>query len=181
MEEVKEIRKRLDTIGLILRNLRPVDGFDLSVSDKDMGQIHIPAELVSVVNTPVQTTEINNAERSIFMSKAWLGKVLQYCGTPSPYPKDGERHSVKDIEATADRANQANVDFIKSDFTDLNHIEIVDMLRQAINVISESIEKLNVSDKGREAAISRTNAWNYCVEARLHLGFELERIRETNA
>lgn len=178
MEEVKEIRKVLDSVGLILKDLRPLDGFDLSVSDKDMGQIHIPAELVSVVNTPVQSTEINNAEKSIFMSKAWLGKVLQYCGTPSPYPKDGERHSVKDIEPTADRMD---INVFKQSFEGLNHVELVDKLRVTIDNITKSIETLNVADKGREAAISRTNAWTYCVEAKLHLGFELERIRETNA
>lgn len=178
MGEVKEIRKVLDSVGLVLRELRPIDGFDLSVSDKDMGLIHIPAELVSVVNTPVQTTEINNAEKSIFMSKAWLGKVLQYCGTPSPYPKDGERHTVKDIEPTADRMD---VSVFKETFEGLTHIEVVDKLRVVIDKISEDIKNLNVADKGREAAISRTNAWTYCVEAKLHLGFELERIRETNA
>lgn len=111
-------------------------------------------------------------------AKAWLGKCLGELGIESPYKKDGERHSVSDIEPTAERSPGFLVDI--NLWESMNHIEQIDYLREDLGKISEEIKHLSTSGQTREFAIARTNAYNYVCEARFELGFELENIRESS-
>lgn len=133
------------------------------------------------------TREMFEASESLLMSKAWLGKILEEMKVESPYPKDGERHSVKDIEPTADVAISTEVQRETAkdlggvySFDTLNQIEKIDNLRQSIQVEINNIKEIDTFEETREFAIARTNAYNYACEARFYLGFELARIRETN-
>lgn len=124
--------------------------------------------------------EITQATRSILFGKAWLGKLLGELGVESPYPKDGERHDLKDIEETADKASPTDKASLTYEvpFTDFNQIEMVDILRQKLNELVDEVVEINTTDHTREFSIARTNAYTKFSEARFWLGFELERIRE---
>lgn len=126
--------------------------------------------------------ELAISERSLYLAKAWLGKVLGSLGNDSPYPNDGERNSIKDIEPTAEQFK----DIIEVDRT-LNTIQKVDRCRQKIESLVETLidksfdnelSKYAFKNDDKQMSIAKTNAYNYLCEARFWLGFELQRIRE---
>lgn len=118
--------------------------------------------------------ELNQAVRNLLFGKAWLGKVLAELDVASPYPADGTRKSVKDIEPTADKGNSAGWS------KDLNHIERVDKCRQIIDGFAKELKDLELPRGTWGMAVARTNAYTYICEARFCLGFELESIKNSN-
>ena len=141
-------------------------------------------------NTIETSNEIENFRRCIIFAKAWLGKILQELGEPSPYKNDGKRKTIDDIEPTADRSQIDSPDIkghesildIKESDGGLSHIQKIDFYREKIkDFIIECSEIDNVAKNNtREFAIARTQAYTYLVEARFWLGFELERIKINN-
>lgn len=143
------------------------------------GQIDGLAQLTKELTFDHNSKQINSAVDSLFLAKAWLGKMLGVLGNPSPYPKDGERKTVADIEPTADKAVSGSSDEWKLK----SHIEKVDWLRQNIYKCSDEIVVLfdNIGFMNLDAARIReaiTFSNKHLCEARFWLGFELERIRE---
>lgn len=120
--------------------------------------------------------QVIDAEQSLYMAKAWLGKVMGELGVESPY-KSGYK-TKEDIEPTADVAPKGTF----ADYLTLtNHIEKVDYLRTQIESLVKEVKELDLNLEvrlSREFAIARTNAYNYLCEARFHLGFELQRIKK---
>lgn len=130
------------------------------------------------------SAELTKCHNGLLLGKAWLGKCLGAIGTDSPYPKDGERHSIADIEKTADVAYTVDMMDAAEDWQDKNHIEKVDWLRQQISeIIKQGTEDIEQSPE-REGFRDLPLMWYYLeskkqlMMARFWLGFELERIRE---
>ena len=128
------------------------------------------------------SAELTKCHNALLIGKAWLGKCLGAIGTDSPYPKDGNRHSLADIEPTADTLENT-MDLTGPNWGN-NHIEKVDWLRQQISeVIDQGIEEIEQSPN-REQYTELPLMWYYMeskkklMVARFWLGFELERIRE---
>lgn len=123
-----------------------------------------------------QSRQVQNVIDELLLAKAWLGKALGHLGTPSPYPKDGSRHGLADIEHTAEQANALIMNDLYNEeagFEAKNAIERVDWLRQAIGetVITTGTLHVKVSD------VIMQNIVTHLSEARFWLGFELERMR----
>lgn len=158
-EQIKELRVEIDGLSVLTKQLSP-------------------------------SKEIEKTYDSLILAKAWLGKVLGEIGEPTPYANDGNRKSVEDIEPTADKGFKyiqisETEDYIINDgikWSSLNHIEKVDWLREEIQLIVNIVKDIHISNYqvSREFNIARTNSYNYLSEARFHLGFELQRIRESS-
>jgi hypothetical protein len=145
--------------------------------------------------------EITKSTNSLKLGKAWLGKCLGAIGTVSPYPKDGTRHSEKDIEKTADTSeldeegkvyyasnNKALVESILTDqdWKNYNHIEKIDWLRESIGRKITEGENMIESSPKRDHYNETPLIWYWfeskkqLMVARFWLGFELERIRKAD-
>lgn len=112
------------------------------------------------------------AEDALSMAKAWLGKLLGEIGEQSPYGNDYK--TKEDIQPTADVAVTVDSPY----YDQMGYIEKVLHLRELIQDLAEEVKELSpaITDS-REKSICRTNAWNYLSEAKMHLGFELQRIK----
>ena len=167
-QKVKELRVKIDGLAQLTKGL-------------DYDTLH-PYAMGGTITTP--SKQVLKATDSLYLAKAWLGKVLGELGEDSPYPKDGTRKTVEDIEETADKATESNPTKDGRVYEQRNHIEKVDWLRQEIKNVIDVIVNFGkpahseIFTASREMAIARTNAYTYLCEARFWLGFELERIKE---
>lgn len=159
-EHLDELRLSIDSISQMVINLRP--------PECEEGK------------TSFELYEVN---KSLLLAKAWAGKLQGELGGTSPYKNDGNRQSVADIEPTY--AHVDSKDWAeKNSWKELNHVQQVDQLRQTIQIYVEQVGewwKVLSKEQGypsREASICRTQIWVHLVEARLHLGFELGRLRD---
>jgi len=110
IETIKKYRERLDLQMLIIANLGRGNEF------------------------------IGKAYDSLSLGRMWMGKTLGTLGNPSPYPKDGERKSILDIEPAADKYKDDEI--YKKVFDGLNDIEIIDRLRRDINLFTKYVKEL---------------------------------------
>lgn len=171
-QKVKELRVQIDGLGQLCKELEPLD--NCIILDDRIG-----------INK--NSIQINKATDSLFLAKAWLGKVLGELGEESPYPKDGTRKTVEDIEPTADQARVENESeslyYKKRAIAGMNHIEKVDWLRQSIQEIIKKGEEDIENSSVREEYIQTSLIWYWfeskkqLMVARFQLGFELERVR----
>lgn len=178
-EEIKQLRVSIDGLAQLTNRLKsiPVCNFSNNVIGKF-------SETKYVVSK-----EITKAVDSLYMAKAWLGKVLQELGTESPY-KSGYK-TKDDIQPTADISGvTTNLHYFEWK-EEKNHIEKVDWLRTEISKLTDNIfnlkmdlqESANVfgsKEPAIKTAIATTLSYQYLSEARFHLGFELQRIKESN-
>ena len=169
-QKVKELRVQIDGLGQLTKGLR------------------VQASLGKYNPNPFNSKECEKATDSLFLAKAWLGKVLGELGEDSPYPKDGTRKTVADIEPTADRDDSTSTssklgnisegdNSDSSQYRRMNHIEKVDWLRQEISKIVKEIQPLwNIESLNTWGVAAIENCFTHISEARFWLGFELERI-----
>lgn len=175
VETLKELRLDIDAVAQLAENLFPIQG---RKSHQDANwRIYHPKETEQTVD-------------SLRMAKAWAGKALGSIGDPSPYKNDGKRREVKDIEPTDAAVTSKPQDIVNEvtyrqdthriDWSQMNHIQKVDWLRQEIQrLITNSESRFNQTPPScRHEAVARTQIFVYLIEARFHLGFELQRIRE---
>ncbi len=183
-QKVKELRVQIDGLAQLTKGLEEPTCYVHQAGGRIIGNIGT----TKIYNLWVDhSKEIDKATDSLFLAKAWLGKVLGALGTESPYSKDGTRKTVKDIEPTADTNEEVpkgdKVD--ETPWRDKNNIEKVDWLRQEISKV------VDVTDPYREyenlliwesfSSLSMAYLFNcnrHLSEARFWLRFELERIRE---
>lgn len=169
---IKELRVSIDGLAQLTKELKPY---------KDYFNSHgFPVE--------PNSKEIEKAVDSLLLAKAWLGKLLQELGSSTPYQNDGNRHSVADIEPTAD-INLLNKDkyWIPDLNREPNHIEKVDWLRQEIKKLVNFKFKMDIEDLSEFSMtvqflnIQRYSdkVKDYLAEARFWLGFELSRCKES--
>lgn len=118
--------------------------------------------------------QISEAHNSLLLGKAWLGKVLGELGTESPYQNDGERKTVEDIELTSDTSKDK--DWVYG--SELSHIEKVDWLRQEIGSLCQQILPMSPTGTWERRFLYEQQAHICLSNARLWLGFELQRIKE---
>jgi len=173
-EQIKELRVKIDGLAQLTEELKP-----LRFSEKELQSMNMPSNWAAN-----NSKELEQAVDSLYLAKAWLGKVLGELGEENPY-KSGYK-TKEDIEPTADVAeyipgNKAIADRNKKDYSEFNHIEKVDWLRQEIEVIVNLVKQIARTDAQfftKEFNIARTNSYNHLCEARFWLGFELQRIKE---
>lgn len=177
-EQIVELRIKLDGLAQLTKELRPIK-IERATFENNVGNIKTKNDLqyidegVIVILEKSNSKEVQKAYDSLILAKAWLGKILGELGEATPYVNDGKRKEVGDIEPTADSLPIVNT----AHFWDtLNHIQKVDWLRCSIEDMIQEIIKLDLKGS-RELAIARTNSYTHLCESKIHLGFELQRIR----
>lgn len=176
-EKIKALRVSIDGLAQLTKGLKP---------------LFINPETDNRINSK----QINKAVDSLLLGKAWLGKLLGELGSPSPYQNDGNRKTVADIEPTADTYdlrlgktyfdNQVPPKIENEELVDRNHIEKVDWLREQIKTIIDELlgtsfnyeYSKNGQSKADNLIFILNNSLRHLHEARFHLGFEMERIKE---
>ncbi len=186
-EQIKELRVRVDGLAQLTKELRPwlQEGIGLMESIR--------------LHSQGTTKEIEKAVDSLYLAKAWLGKVLGELGEETPYKNDENRKTVEDIEPAADKVKEyknnptvcskcpycrdvtcGSVDCVAERWDIKSHIEKVDWLRQEIEKIIQRSADIRASFS--ESHIHGFYGWKFIYqhlsEARFWLGFELQRIKE---
>ena len=183
-QKVKKLRVQIDGLGRLCKGLNHGMRVNLSLRREEESMedfVKRAGEEKLGVSLGESSKQTEKATDSLFLAKAWLGKVLGALGTESPYPKDGTRKTIKDIEPTADQASKdGGINFYNKNMTEgFSHIEKVDWLRQEISKIINDVQPLwNIESLNIWGVAAVENCFTHLSEARFHLGFELERIRE---
>lgn len=134
-------------------------------------RLRIDAIAKTIESNINQQKESKACIKSLYMAKAWTGKLLGELGSESPYKNDGKRNGVEDIEPT-DAVSKSNP------VAGLNYVQVVDRERQEIQQLIDLVAGLEITPKPtREQSICRTNIWNHLCEARFELGFLLQAWR----
>lgn len=126
-----------------------------------------------------KSDELKEVSKSLFLSKAWCGKLIGELGGTSPYKNDGNRKSVSDIEHTDSQAQYLEnvighyLSNRKNSWSDKNYIEKIDKLRELVDYVSNKFIKSYASCE----SILITIIFMHIQESKLWLGFELGRIR----
>lgn len=165
-EEITELRIRIDGLAQLTKEL------------------HKPKEDLKNPNNwrVFHPKETEKAVDSLYLAKAWLGKMLQVLGNITPYTNDGKRKDIEDIEPAAD-INTESVfgdKFNETPFRDKSHIEKVDWLREEIKnlpLLSTTQEECREDRALLSIYRYKVNYWNCLDTARFWLGFELQRIK----
>lgn len=180
-EQIKELRVKIDGLAQLTKELKPCITFDISdIKYSDIrGKKHVKFDSL-VSEKPCNSKEIGKAVDSLYLAKAWLGKLMGELGTENPY---GSGYKTKeDIVPTQDRFKVPQLIQVRDNktFSELNHIEKVYWLRTEIEEIITYIKSLYES-KDRYADFFKVNCignvYTHLCEARFNLGFELERIK----
>lgn len=187
-EQIKELRVKIDGLSQLVKSMKGGPKFQLDISTKPKGlEIYEWLKMFEennylFVDTNqgeskglIQSSELHKCYDSLILAKAWLGKVLGELGEPTPYANDGNRKTVEDIEPAADVQVWT---YFNDGFKDKSHIEKVDWLRQEIQHLTHLVYQYCVENS--KTRFHSEIAYRHLCEARFHLGFELERIRESS-
>ncbi len=202
-QKIKEIRVQLDGLTQLTRNLSPVQKFVIDIASIPDG-FTVDRWLEVFEQTPYHFIDsnksdtnpitvidgkeyINKAVDSLNLSKMWLGKVLKELGTVNPYPKSKDPNSNK-IEPTADQGILYGM-ITEVQWKEFNHIQKVKWLRAEIEKVEREIKKLELDLKIKFTveSVNYKDSWinqhtinsrDYCIEAGMHLGMELGRIKQ---
>lgn len=172
IEQIKQLRLEIDGLAQLCEGLKPLSSVigDIDVYLENNKTI-IPVEIEN-------SEEIKEAVKSLKLSKAWLGKVLESLGSENPYGSGYK--TVEDIVPETD----VNKGFLHEPEDDekpwlsKSHIERVDWLRTEVKstlLKLHTIEQLNCDI---DASDFTRVVEQHLTEARFWLGFELGRIRD---
>jgi len=157
-------------------------------------------DLLSKHIVKINSYHFNACQTSILMAKAWYGKINGLLGFETPYKNDGKRKTVADIEPTAEEATITIPDL------HTNVIEFIDYLREQLKseiklipdfyewnrrVMNDLFERKDIPDTkeafdniGQDIPLMQNESsfvYQHLCEARFHLGFALQHIRENAA
>lgn len=153
---------------------------------EQLKQIRIDLDEVNtLVGKTTPSTHLIRTCESLLLGRAWIGTLLGEIGDPTPYKNDGKRTTVADIEPTDGKQVFTSGIEHSGKWDLMSHVAKIDWLRERISFYCERIRFLErdfatteLGLKTREQNIARTQAWVHLKEARFHLGWELERVRE---
>jgi hypothetical protein len=171
IQEIKELRVNIDGLAQLTKELKPIKK---KIKNNDNSLSKEPLEDFILLEN---SKEIEKAVDSLYLAKAWLGKVLGELENKNPY---GSGYKTKeDIQPTADKyiigCDSYEEDF-NSTWKEKSHIEKVDWLRTEIEkVVNQIKEQLHFVESERMLLLERVE--QYLSESRFWLGFELERIK----
>ena len=136
IEQIKQLRVEIDGLAQLCEALKPIT--------KPIGGLYRHEYEEMTVNSE----EIKEAVKSLKLSKAWLGKVLEQLGNENPYGSGYK--TVEDIVPTADVASRIEDYPVAPDHWPdgevyKSHIEKVDWLRTEIKRLLGKIEKPTVT------------------------------------
>jgi hypothetical protein len=161
-EKIKDMRITIDRLAQLVYGLKPMEILT-GIEINSLTGIEDHEPLIG------RSHEIVSCYKSLLLAKAWLGNSLSVYESESPYKNDGNRHSENDIEPTDAKADVRSTE--NTLYGSKNHVEKVDYLRQEIKEVTENIGPLVFKEF--------QFAYMHLCEARMRLGFELQRIRES--
>lgn len=167
-EEIKNLRIKCDGLAQLTKELKPIKTFDKTIQGKCL-QFPDKTETINCYNYN-NSKEIEKTVDSLYLGKAWLGKLLGELGNENPY---GSGYKTKeDIIPTQDTATlEISLDL-------LTHIEKVDWLRTEIEKVAKELSTFN--NEKLTFKIYKEHSFKHLCEARFWLGFELERVRKSD-
>lgn len=174
IKEIKELRVTIDGLAQLTEDLKPINN----------------GKGLTTPLPNINSKEINEAVDSLYLAKAWLGKILGELGNENPYKS--EYKTKEDIESTADTKELNAYELALSHCGETAHkrptqeelhIQKVDWLRTEISKISYTVLELNSGKLSKRASSEyeeklQWSAYQHLCQARFYLGFELARIRE---
>jgi hypothetical protein len=147
IEQIKELIVKIEGLAQLTKELKPCAQLFTTVR-------YANNTIVTFVHNEVfygkplmyNSIEIEKVVDSLYLSKSWLGKVLEELGESTPYINDGNRKTVEDIEPVADsvidKEGVYHSFFTIDEVIEWNkksHIEKVDWLRQEIKQVIEEL------------------------------------------
>jgi flagellar biosynthesis GTPase FlhF len=144
-------------------------------------EIRVEADRVSQVLMH-HSGESSDAFKSLFLGKAWLGKLLHSLNQKNPYSGEKSLSERSNIPPTAD--TYTIKDFKKEiyDFRLENEVVQIVSLRDSIEKIISAVEDLSFTKDDvkdiRLASIEKTNSYTEFSNAKFHLGNELSKLRK---
>lgn len=167
IEQIKQLRVEIDGLAQLCEALKPIT--------KPIGGLDRYKYEEMIVNSE----EVKEAVKSLKLSKAWLGKILEQLGNENPYGSGYK--TVEDIVPASDVASKvtdypvAPAHWPEGEVTK-SHIEKVDWLRTEIKRLIDNTT--DYSQEVPEIELEQGFAYKYLCEARFWLGFELSRVRD---
>lgn len=187
-EQIKELRISCDGLAQLTKELKPLK---YTLNEKELehyNNLYSSSNGILALTEEYNSKEIDKAVDSLYLAKAWLGKVLGELGAENPY-KSGYK-TVEDIEPTADKAFNISTGMVIIDksngepddkiWSEKSHIEKVDWLRLEIEKIYKDWKDIAHSNLNGLQMCTVISFEQHIQEARFQLGFELQRIKENN-
>jgi hypothetical protein len=178
-QKLKELRVSIDGLAQLAKELKP-----MKVTNIDAATIsYDKSGEKTITHLYLNSKQVEKAVDSLYLAKAWVGKILAELGETTPYANDGTRKTVEDIEPVADsvRILEIEKDYIADKkWSEMNHIEKVDWLRQEIEKVITHIKYTNWNvSNGEMNELHFDLVYKYLCEAKFWLGFELQRLKES--
>lgn len=173
-ESIKNLRIQIDGLAQLTKELKPIK--TIEKPKEPVNNRFTSNEIYIEVNSK----EIEKAVDSLYLAKAWLGKVLGELGTENPYGSGYK--TVEDIVPTQDVALHGGGVIYSVGF---NYIEKVDWLRTEIEKIIKNLPKYrdfdnSIKDENKTISLPAIyqSILQHLCEARFWLGWELNRLRD---
>lgn len=175
IEQIKRLRVEIDGLAQLCESLNPVVIYGVGVVPSRHCRC---CTEIGFTERKGNSEEIKEAVKSLKLSKAWLGKVLEQLGNENPYGSGYK--TVEDIVPTADVASRIEDYPVAPDHWPdgevyKSHIEKVDWLRTEIKRLIDNTT--DYSQEVPEIELEQGFVYKYLCEARFWLGFELGRVR----
>lgn len=189
IEQIKRLRVEIDGLAQLCESLNPVVIYGVGVVPSRHCRC---CTEIGFTERKGNSEEIKEAVKSLKLSKAWLGKVLESLGSENPYGSGYK--TVEDIVPETDKAEIicGSIDVgpindrstARGAFTVAGklvaenygtHIEKVDWLRTEIKRLIDNTT--DYSQEVPEIELEQGFVYKYLCEARFWLGFELGRVR----
>lgn len=177
MEQLIKLRKQLDGFAQVTSRLKSIKTFEVSASSIDVNDQTKTSFEVSGHTVYKNSDSIIRAAHNLTLAKAWTGKLMGTFGVETPYKNDGKREGPKDIEPAAEKVDAEEWEK-KANWSQYNHVQKIDYLREKIKGFISTVEGLPTAPSNRESAICRTQIWIHLHEASINFGLELQRIYE---
>ncbi len=168
-DQINNLRHQIDILALLTKELKPLFGCNL----KDC-----------TTCDRINSKEIEKALDSLYLTKAWLGEVLDELGlevVDNIYPKDLLiEEEGKLVKAFPDYFGGFGGNSFDGNWKDLSHVVRVGYLGKEIKKINQLItDTLVDNNKGRffTHKLLYYNIYTHLTQAEFWLGFELERIK----
>lgn len=169
------------------------DGVDNQDLDKDgefIDQEEIKAEFIELVKEKrLELDRIHqflqahhridsSPETDIFLSRAWLGKLMAAFGGQNPYSGEEKIQDRTQIPAAADKNGSNHFRAECNQFNLKDTFKAVIELRDSLDKIIEWLDNVDITiydldDRSRNAHICRTQAYTHAEQAKFHLGLIL--------
>ncbi len=157
-------------------------------------QIRLKVDIcMNSVKLLTPSREVSSTFTALQLTKSWLGEMLKNCGTENPYPKSTDATSPvieKQAEHSKDTFIDVNQEDCKEIFTSGDQTARVKFFRFIMDGIIHDIESLlfqiphtnfgNLisTQSQQKITLATVNAWQYAINSKIWLGWELNSIRE---